>query len=314
MRHLFDVEIAKAYGMDVAVFLENISFWIIKNQANKEHFHDGRYWTYNTLDAFTVIFPYLSKKQIRRIIDKSFKKDLIVKGNYNQIGYDRTIWYSLSDRGHALFNMELCPNGKIEMPKWADRKDQKGTPIPYINHIQTHIKDKDKSKPKKQASVEPCIDPYVLKPIIEIPSWLNKDLWEEFKQHRKTMKKPMTELSQKKTINQLEKMMKDGEDVEAVINQSIANGWQGIFPNKSQGGVNGKGRSVVGQNGFIEAPRNWATEQWAILKEGCGLSRDADLSKVKGIVPSEIWDSLPDPRRDFDSSTALDIHVERDFG
>lgn len=247
MKHLFDVEIAKSYGIDVAVFLENLSFWIIKNQANKEHFHDGRYWTYNSLDAFTVIFPYLSKKQIRRIIDKSFKEDLIVKGNYNQIGYDRTVWYSLSDKGHALFGMEICPNEQIDMPKWAHQNVQTGTPIPYINtDNKPDIKDKDKAQRKKR------VDAVSEQPIV-LPDWLPNEVWEEFKQHRKDMKKPMSVLAQKKTINQLEKMRERGQDIQAVIDQSIANGWQGLFELKSQGKNHGKDSKYYGPTGKFDA-------------------------------------------------------------
>lgn len=273
MKHLFDVELAEAYGIDVAVFLENLAFWIVKNQANYEHMHDGRYWTYNTLDAFTTIFPYFSKKQIRRIIDKALSFDLIVKGNYNQIGYDRTIWYSLSDKGHAIFELSLCPNGPIHMPKRAHRKDQTGTPIPDNKpDINTDIKDKIKAQPKKQVAV-------VSEPIV-LPDWLPNETWEEFKQHRKQLKKPMSELAQQKSIKQLEKMRSEGQDVVEVIETSIANGWQGLFEIKSQGVTHGKGNSNSGKGGKEKF------DSWQYLYD----SIRSDESKENNHVPE---DNLP---------------------
>lgn len=285
MKHLFDVELAEAYGMDVAVFIENLAFWIVKNQANKEHLHDGRYWTYNTLDAFTTIFPYFTKKQIRRIIDKSLSFDLIVKGNYNQIGYDRTIWYSLSDKGHAIFDLCLCPDGPIQMPKRAHQNVQTGTPIPDINtDNKPYIKDKIKAQPKKQVAVvsDPYIDPYVLKPEIVLPDWLPNEVWEEFKQHRKQLKKPMSDLAQKKSIKQLEKMRSEGQDVVEVIEASIANGWQGLFNIKSQGESHGKGNSNFGTG----RKEKFDSTQW-LLDRAKARARGEDPDAIESHVPVE---------------------------
>lgn len=34
MKHLFDVDIAIKYGVNVAILLENMNYWIKKNEAN----------------------------------------------------------------------------------------------------------------------------------------------------------------------------------------------------------------------------------------------------------------------------------------
>ena len=52
MNHSFDIEIAKKYSVDEAIFLNHIAFWIQKNIANKKHFHEGQYWTYSSYPAF----------------------------------------------------------------------------------------------------------------------------------------------------------------------------------------------------------------------------------------------------------------------
>ena len=73
MEHNFNVEIAKLYGVNVAIFLNNLLFWVHKNRANKQNFRDGNYWTYNTVEAYTEIFPYWSYDQIRTIIKKCIR-------------------------------------------------------------------------------------------------------------------------------------------------------------------------------------------------------------------------------------------------
>lgn len=114
--HSFDPEVAKKVGVNAAVIYQNIAFWVEKNRANNKHLHEGRYWTYNSMRAFEELFPYLTQKQIRTAIDKLIDCGLIVAGNFNKAGYDRTKWYSLQ--------------GQIELPSRANGSDQKGEPIP----------------------------------------------------------------------------------------------------------------------------------------------------------------------------------------
>lgn len=63
MIHNFDINIAEKYGINAAIILQNMYYWIEKNRANEKHFHDGYYWTYNSLKAFEELFPYMSTKQ-----------------------------------------------------------------------------------------------------------------------------------------------------------------------------------------------------------------------------------------------------------
>lgn len=130
MQHLFDVEIAKNYGIDLAIFLKNIAYWVVQNQANNDNYHEGRYWTYNKVDAYNLIFPYWSPRQIRRIIEHGISAGLLLKGNFNKVQYDRTGWYSLTDLGHKLLNISILPNGQMELTKRSNRSDQTVTAIP----------------------------------------------------------------------------------------------------------------------------------------------------------------------------------------
>lgn len=102
--HRFDPDIAQMVGINAAVIHENISHWVRHNEANEMHFNDGKYWTYNSLKAFTELFPYLSKDQIRGAIKKLVDAGLIERGNYNKKGYDKTTWYT------------VCPMVKIPQP------------------------------------------------------------------------------------------------------------------------------------------------------------------------------------------------------
>ena len=106
MQHHFDIDIAKKFGVNVAIFLENIAYWTLKNIANNTHFYDNHYWTYNTVQAFTQLFPYWSTQELRTIILKCKDNNLLIEGSYNKVKYDKTKWYALTDPGLLLFNLK----------------------------------------------------------------------------------------------------------------------------------------------------------------------------------------------------------------
>lgn len=135
MVHTFESDIAVKYGVNAAILLQNLRFWIEKNAANEKHFYDGYYWTYNSIKAFEGMFPYMSTRQIRTALDKLENEGIIISGNYNTSTYDRTKWYALTEVGYALFNNgnSICQNVQMDSSKTTNRFDSGDKPIPYIN-------------------------------------------------------------------------------------------------------------------------------------------------------------------------------------
>jgi hypothetical protein len=105
MNHSFDVDVANRFGVNEAIFIENLRFWIAKNKANNRHFYDGRFWTYNSAKAFAELFPYWSKQQIERIVQRLKSANILMIGHYSPNTYDRTNWYAFSDESIALLSM-----------------------------------------------------------------------------------------------------------------------------------------------------------------------------------------------------------------
>lgn len=143
MEHNFNVDVAKDYGIAEAVILHNFYFWIKRNEANRENFHDGKYWTYNSVSALGELFPYLSERQISYAITKLVEGNALVKGNYNANKYDRTIWYAISDEAEAkyyrsrntvdkeVFKPEpIEQDGEIHLPNLSNGNTENVQPIP----------------------------------------------------------------------------------------------------------------------------------------------------------------------------------------
>lgn len=128
MNFMFESKVAEIVGVDGAIMLQNISYWIAKNKANNKHYYDDNYWTYNSLPAFEKLFPFWSQRQIARILKKLIDDGYLIVGNYNKQNYDRTKWYALTKKG-----ISILPNGQMDITKRSDGSDQKVAPIPNIN-------------------------------------------------------------------------------------------------------------------------------------------------------------------------------------
>jgi uncharacterized phage protein (TIGR02220 family) len=126
MNHSFNVDIAKKYGVELAIILENMQWWIAKNKANKKHFYQGSYWTYNSVKAFSELFPYWSIHQIGRFLRRLEDEGLITSKNFNKAGYDKTKWYTVND---SL----ILQNCNIECAELHNPLCENAQPIPDIN-------------------------------------------------------------------------------------------------------------------------------------------------------------------------------------
>lgn len=121
--HYFDVEDAMQYGVEKAIILSNIRFWL-NNNKNKDLSvvkHDGYYWMYNTAKDMSNVLPYFTQSKVQRLLKQLEDDGVLIVGNYNKVKYDRTKWYTLSeftyDENCSTQTSELnIGNEQIEQP------------------------------------------------------------------------------------------------------------------------------------------------------------------------------------------------------
>ena len=67
-----------------------------------------------------------------------------------------------------------------------------------------------------------------------LPPWLFPELWKDFVEHRKLLKKPITPLAETRILKTLEQVAADFSEAEArqCLDTSIMNGWVGVFAPK----------------------------------------------------------------------------------
>ena len=117
MEHHFNTDHAVKYGIEEAIVINNLVFWITKNKANRKHYLNDRTWTYNTYKAFSEIFPYWNE-------------------HYNKSGYDRTCWYAFVDE------ISFLNNCNIHIAEMQNGSNESATPIPYSNTINNSFNNK----------------------------------------------------------------------------------------------------------------------------------------------------------------------------
>ena len=127
MHYSFDIDHAMEYGVDEAIMIQNFQFWITKNKANNRHNHDGRTWTYNSIEAFSRLLPFWTRRQIERILNSLISQKVLIKGVHNKTKYDRTSWYAFVDE--SLF-INISPNGEMGNTKKGIGIHQSERPIP----------------------------------------------------------------------------------------------------------------------------------------------------------------------------------------
>ncbi len=139
MEHSFDIDVAKEYGILEAVILKHIYYWVHKNELNDKNCFDGKYWTYNSVQAFKEIFPYAGESKIKTALNHLKENGLIETGNYNKVAYDRTTWYTITEKGLKVLKIAISQKSPIECEEIANRLVENSQPIPYINtYIETY--------------------------------------------------------------------------------------------------------------------------------------------------------------------------------
>lgn len=129
-RYSFTAKVALEVGVDKAIILENIYWWVLRNQENNRNYHDGYFWTYNSARAYKEQYPFWGEDKIQKALKSLADDGYILKGNYNKVPYDHTLWHTLSKKGLRLFHESIPSNIGIDSAKSRNRKMKTAEPIP----------------------------------------------------------------------------------------------------------------------------------------------------------------------------------------
>ena len=97
--------LARELGLNEALVMQQINYWIEINKRSGKNYHDGKYWTYNSIRAWQENdFDYMSIDTVKRTFTKLAKAGYLLVGNYNKDPRDKTKWYTINnDKLEELF-------------------------------------------------------------------------------------------------------------------------------------------------------------------------------------------------------------------
>jgi hypothetical protein len=105
------------------------------------------------------------------------------------------------------------------------------------------------------------------RPPWEPPPWLNLEAWREFEQHRRELRKPLTDRARDLNAKLLRELTQ--EQQQACIEASIAAGWTGLFPDR----ITGKGPQGRPETARDAKRRELAEE----VRRGIEAARDESI-------------------------------------
>lgn len=223
MKHSFNIEIAKVVGLTPAVIFHTLHFWIMKNEADERNYYDGAYWTFMSRKGYCRYFPYLTERQIEYALRKLVDEGLIVTGNYNKSPYDRTLWYSITDKGYSILQ-----NCEINSAKIVNENSENVKPIPdnkTNSNTDKKTLSKKEGKPQQKKSYKDVyndpVNVYIKDALVKFVNAC----------------KGMNYTPRVSTVESFAETLRDnaGESKDLamkMVDQSISKGWKAIYPLK----------------------------------------------------------------------------------
>lgn len=90
-----NIEFAKKYGVDAAIFISRLDSMIFDGICKYKNCYDDKCWVKISIEDFAKKFEFWTPAQIRLIIDKLKQAGVLLTGNFGDDKFDRTVWYTI---------------------------------------------------------------------------------------------------------------------------------------------------------------------------------------------------------------------------
>ncbi len=122
---LVQPSLAMAVGLNEAIVLQQIHYWLMHNQADPkkyaDDFREGRWWTYNTIEEWQEQFPFWSVATVERTLMNLRTKGVVLGKQFGKAAWDRTMWYSIDYESLAALPV---PVRQSSAAKYGNREPQ----------------------------------------------------------------------------------------------------------------------------------------------------------------------------------------------
>lgn len=209
-------QLAAQIGLNEAIVLQQVHYWT----AERRNVVEGRSWTYNTVAGWQKQFPFWSIATIRRTIDSLVDKGLLIKRKLSENKFDATLWYSVDVEAIRALDAE-SDLLKLSESTFAHSEQFRSA---QNEHITSTENTETSTETTGQA---PKVSKTAQK--FEMPEWVPAEDWADFEEVRRKKKKPLTDRARVLAVGELKKLRSAGQDVQAVIQQSVLHSWDSFY-------------------------------------------------------------------------------------
>lgn len=157
--------LATLIGLNEAIVLQQIHYWLKHKEKTNQDYIDGHYWVYNTYEQWQEQFPFWSIMTIRRTMTKLENRGLLIAGNYNRAGFDKTKWYTIDYNilnklnSTSVQNEHIvcsnCTDGSVQNEQTNTIDYTKTTTETSLNVLKgTALEQRSTSHPKKKQTFD----------------------------------------------------------------------------------------------------------------------------------------------------------------
>lgn len=163
MNHSFNVDLAKGIGIEEAIIIEQLYWWIHKNECEEDETmtKEGRVWCRSSAKGFSKYIPYMSAQKIRRVLRTLEVLDVIKVGNFNKVATNQTLWYTFTDEFKKVleglgYDFSKMKNGMFKNEQSINNLKDKN--INIEDNIQEEEKRLTVVNQKKNRFIKPTIE------------------------------------------------------------------------------------------------------------------------------------------------------------
>lgn len=145
---------AREFGTHEAIFMNWLRFWVKKNQEASRNYIEGKTWSWQSQANLAKDLEW-TRNQVRRVIDSLVKQGVIVVGNFNRYGPDKTGWYSFTDESRFLDGGDSHPR-LVEKHQGLVEKHQ-AIPVKNLNQKPKDIRTQPPAEAGAVVSTTNCL-------------------------------------------------------------------------------------------------------------------------------------------------------------
>jgi hypothetical protein len=245
------MSVAMEVGVEAAILLEDIYYWVNHNREREHNFNEGYYWTVNSYQDFVNRFPCFSVGKIKRLLAQLKTAGFIEARHYrNYDPRNRSLWYrttqktaehytSLAEAANQRNGDEFdtfqghksdstCASVKSDQCMSQNRPMHRTElHFPSILTNSTNIR----AHTKKGASAPDISSGHCPTAFMAVEDEQLRSALQAFAAERNLHRKPISNQAATLLLIKLEKLAP--QDINAqleIINHSIINGWADFFP------------------------------------------------------------------------------------